>query len=123
MPGRVSGAIGAAIFTPIFSRFPRSRFPRLAGRRRSHYNESTCRWTTSPERPFLPGDLEKQRFTPYRYKERLLMKLSITAAAILLIGTSTMANADDNVQVVADLPTASSGGLYTANRARWRPAR
>ena len=50
------------------------------------------------------------------------MKLSITAAAILLIGTSTMTHADDNVQVVQKLPTASSGGLYTANRAPLTPS-
>ncbi len=50
------------------------------------------------------------------------MKLSITAAAILLIGTSTMTHADDNVQVVQKLPTASSGGLYTANRAPLAPS-
>ena len=61
---------------------------------------------------------------PYRCKERLHMKLNITAAAaILLIGTSTMTNADDNVQVVRELPTAPGGGLYTSNRARWCPAR
>ena len=50
------------------------------------------------------------------------MKLSITAAAILLIGTSTMTHADDNVQVVPKIPTASSGGLYTANRAPLAPS-
>ncbi len=51
------------------------------------------------------------------------MKLNITAAAaILLIGTSTMTNADDNVQVVRQLPTAPGGGLYTSNRAPLAPS-
>ena len=51
------------------------------------------------------------------------MKLNITAAAaILLFGTSAMTSADDNVQVVAALPTTTSTGLYTANRAPLAPS-